>query len=234
MAFFPLTVQHSLQQRILAPWRRRQLPKLAQQTCELYLRDLDSHTHCREILQTQVHLDSHTLQRFLQTDIGESLLQRLAQLIDLPADRETLIQKIMRADQLSILSLLYQLAGNLRTDKLLQTAKQIDLLLKTTDELLSLLMSLMQQEAIHQRVPNVDPRLPGPCGIRQKVISLQRPSTQRFQVLLYEPLVDIASAIPIVVISHGLAASPQSMDHYARHLASHGYLVAVPQHPGSD
>ncbi|MEM9266773.1 MAG: alpha/beta fold hydrolase [Cyanobacteria bacterium P01_F01_bin.13] len=242
MSFFPSTVHHALQQRVVNLWQRRQLPQLAQQTCELYL---DGHgpqaqTHCREILQTQVRLDAHTLQRFLKTDIGESLLKRLEQLVTLPDDsagRQALIKKITQADQLSIMSLLYQIAGNLRTERLLETAKQVDLLLHTTDALLSLLKTLMQQEAQAASapiLPALDPRLPGPWGIRQKVLKLRRQSSQPFQTFLHEPVGDISSPIPVVVISHGLAANPQSVLHYAKHLVSHGYLVAVPQHPGSD
>lgn len=236
MTFLPSTVQHLLQQRAIRLWQRRQLPKLVKRTCELYLNGQDtlSQTHCREILQTQVSLDAQTLQRFLRTEIGESLLQRLKQLIDVPAGQSNLVQKLTQADPLSIMSLLYQISGSLRTEQLLQTAKQIDLLLNTTDALLRLLASLMQQEATDQMLPAIDPRLPGPWGICQKILSLQRRSTQPFQVLLYEPLGEITSSVPVVVISHGLAANPKAMEHYAKHLASHGYLVAVPQHPGSD
>lgn len=243
MAFFLSNVQHVLQQQVLGFWQQRHLPQLAQRTCELYLTDQSplAQTHCREILQTQVSLDAQTLQRLLKTDIGESLLQRLGQLIELPdtADgHQALIKRITSVDQLSIMSLLYQVAGNLRTDRLLETAKQIDLLLHTTDELLDMLKGLMWEESLApNRLNNRftrDPRLPGPWGIRQKIISLQRSSAKPFQVFLYEPLGVLTDAVPVVIISHGLAANPQTMAHYAKHFVSHGYLVAVPQHPGSD
>ncbi|NEZ55567.1 alpha/beta fold hydrolase [Adonisia turfae] len=239
MAFFPSSVQQVLQRRVSLIWQQRRLPQLAKRTCEIYLdsQNPQAQTQCQEILQTQVRLDAKSLQRFLRTDIGESLLVRLGQLIELPDDvagRQALIRKITQADQLSIMSLLYQIAGNLRTDRLLETAQQIDLLLQTTDKLLALLKTLMLQEATKQTVPEIDPRVPGPWGIRQKVLRLQRRSSQPFQVFLYEPLGDIPYPVPIVVISHGLAANPQTMTRYTKHLVSHGYLVAVPQHPGSD
>ncbi|MEL6230232.1 MAG: alpha/beta fold hydrolase [Cyanobacteria bacterium J06627_3] len=227
-----------VRQRV-ARWQRRRLSQLAQRTCELYLGEKgpQAQIHCQEVLQTQVNLDAETLQRLLRTDIGESLLKRVEQLIDLPDDaisRQALIKQITRADQLSLMGLLYQMAGSLRTERLLETARQIDLLLHTTDELISLLKTLMLQESIAQAVPEVDPRLPGPRGIRQNVLHLQRKASQPFHVFLYEPVGQVASSIPVVVISHGLAANPQTMLPYAKHLSSHGYLVAVPQHPGSD
>ncbi|MEB3266099.1 MAG: alpha/beta fold hydrolase [Cyanobacteriota bacterium] len=38
----------------------------------------------------------------------------------------------------------------------------------------------------------------------------------------------------LVVISHGLWDSPENFEGWGRHLASHGYTVLLPRHPGSD
>ncbi|MFN5219616.1 MAG: alpha/beta hydrolase family protein, partial [Cyanobacteriota bacterium] len=38
----------------------------------------------------------------------------------------------------------------------------------------------------------------------------------------------------LVVISHGLWDGPESFEGWAQHLASHGYTVVLPVHPGSD
>lgn len=40
--------------------------------------------------------------------------------------------------------------------------------------------------------------------------------------------------IPVVVISHGLGSDRSSFAYLAEHLASHGFAVLVPEHPGSD
>lgn len=40
-------------------------------------------------------------------------------------------------------------------------------------------------------------------------------------------------SIPVVVISHGLGSDRQTFRYLAEHLASHGFAVAVPEHPGS-
>lgn len=42
-----------------------------------------------------------------------------------------------------------------------------------------------------------------------------------------------AGNLPLVVISHGLGESRQTFAYLARHLASHGYAVAVPEHVGT-
>ncbi|MEM9165153.1 MAG: alpha/beta fold hydrolase, partial [Cyanobacteria bacterium P01_F01_bin.4] len=89
-----------------------------------------------------------------------------------------------------------------------------------------------------------DPRLPGPAGIERSVLKLhdaQRMSAEgrkyvrALRVLLYAPThYSSGQKTPVVVMSHGLAAHPDDLAHYAEHLASHGYVVAIPQHPGSD
>jgi predicted dienelactone hydrolase len=40
--------------------------------------------------------------------------------------------------------------------------------------------------------------------------------------------------LPVVVISHGLGCDRTSFAYLAEHLASHGFAVLVPEHPGSD
>lgn len=42
------------------------------------------------------------------------------------------------------------------------------------------------------------------------------------------------NSVPVVVISHGLASDRTSFAYLAQHLASHGFAVLVPEHPGSN
>jgi predicted dienelactone hydrolase len=44
----------------------------------------------------------------------------------------------------------------------------------------------------------------------------------------------LSRQIPVIVISHGLAADRTTFAYLAKHLASYGFAVLVPQHPGSD
>jgi predicted dienelactone hydrolase len=40
--------------------------------------------------------------------------------------------------------------------------------------------------------------------------------------------------VPVIVISHGLGTDSSNFEYLASHLASHGFAVIVPNHPGSD
>jgi len=100
---------------------------------------------------------------------------------------------------------------------------------------------LIRQQAEGERLAktipaaDIDPALSqlGPRAIRlaQQTIPVSyRP----------EPL-SVVSVVPrtgangrLVVISHGLWDDPESFEGWGKHLASHGYTVLIPRHPGSD
>jgi dienelactone hydrolase len=44
----------------------------------------------------------------------------------------------------------------------------------------------------------------------------------------------VTGPVPVVIFSHGLGGSRRGAAYYADHLASHGYVVVMVQHPGSD
>ncbi len=74
---------------------------------------------------------------------------------------------------------------------------------------------------------------PGPKGIRRAQQTV--PVSFRPQPLSIVTVVPSAGANGrLVVISHGLWDAPESFEGWAQHLASHGYTVLIPRHPGSD
>lgn len=50
----------------------------------------------------------------------------------------------------------------------------------------------------------------------------------------YLPQASADRRLPVVVFSHGLWGTRETYEYFGRHLASHGYLVILPQHEGSD
>jgi pimeloyl-ACP methyl ester carboxylesterase len=51
---------------------------------------------------------------------------------------------------------------------------------------------------------------------------------------LFVPRATSGETFPVVVFSHGLWANRRRYQYFAQHLASHGYVVVLPQHGGSD
>ncbi len=80
-----------------------------------------------------------------------------------------------------------------------------------------------------------DPALAAPGSFTPVRSTLQFPLPYRrepLQAVLLQP--SRGGNGQLVVISHGLWDSPDSFEGWGRHLASHGYTVVLPLHPGSD
>lgn len=74
---------------------------------------------------------------------------------------------------------------------------------------------------------------PGPIPVQRRALQLSvahRQHPLRGVALLPQG----ASARGLVVISHGLWDAPMNFEGWGLHLASHGYAVLLPEHPGSD
>jgi predicted dienelactone hydrolase len=94
-----------------------------------------------------------------------------------------------------------------------------------------------QAEALLAKVPAVSiapgALRPGPLPVRRS--EMRAPAAHRdapLEVVVIEPERDARGRV--VLISHGLWDSPESFEGWASHLASHGYRVVLPRHPGSD
>jgi predicted dienelactone hydrolase len=80
-----------------------------------------------------------------------------------------------------------------------------------------------------------DIRQPGNLGFQKETFTLTDSSRNRsFYVILYKPQQWREGKTPVVILSHGLASNPEDFEGVAQYLASYGYVVAIPQHPGSD
>jgi predicted dienelactone hydrolase len=78
-----------------------------------------------------------------------------------------------------------------------------------------------------------DLRQPGQAGYSKESLTLNDRSRRRtFPVDLYLP--NSSGLAPVIVISHGLGSDRQTFAYLATHLASYGFAVAVPEHPGSN
>jgi predicted dienelactone hydrolase len=85
--------------------------------------------------------------------------------------------------------------------------------------------------------------VPGPVAWERQQIALEdrdRKAISGFARVrpvvfnLYTPRLRRPGKYPVVVVSHGLGSDRGSFAYLAEHLASYGYVVVVPAHPGSD
>ncbi len=84
------------------------------------------------------------------------------------------------------------------------------------------------------QVRELDLLIPGQYRYRKQKLTMEDLTRDRiFPVELYLPLKKSNQPLPLVVISHGLGSDLTTFAYLAKHLASHGFAVAVPEHPGS-
>ncbi|KEF42604.1 MAG: hypothetical protein ER33_04905 [Cyanobium sp. CACIAM 14] len=202
----------------------------------------------RKSLVERAPLDPLLVSRFFSSAIGEDILRRLGQGITLRqggngkyAIRSALVAAAFSDQGLTLLNVLQQLPTDVRIqgEKVLGAARAGERLIAATEELASVLRKLTAQEAAQQPAVDYaalpDPRRPGPFAVKKDVWNLVDQARQRaFYVDVYRPEGKRQERTSVLVFSHGLASRPEDFDEGLQHLASYGFVVAAPQHPGSD
>ncbi|MBD2232335.1 alpha/beta hydrolase [Phormidium tenue] len=210
----------------------------------------------RENLDRPLEVDGVLLSRFLYTGVGEELLEQVGVILKTRAGdngklslRAALIQAATSPEGLSAINVVRSLPTDMQIDinDAQAVASAVERIVNaTTDSIVQLeqitVSQAAQQSALDyanladltvpgparvqiQRFELTDTQRdgqgPAPGGHRQLYIDVVRPRSWRGQA-------------PVMVFSHGLTSSPEARHQWASHLASHGIVVVLPQHPGSD
>jgi predicted dienelactone hydrolase len=208
----------------------------------------EQQTQFREALLKRVDINPVMLSRFFNTEIGEDILTRFGKGITIEgglngkyALRAALVQAALDSEGLTLLNILRKLPTDmeLQGELLLGFTQEIEKVVKATLTYTEVMANLSAKEAEAEtpvdftQLPDI--RQPGNLGFQKEILTLTDSSRNRtFYVILYKPQQWRTGKTPVVVISHGLASNPESHQEIAQHLASYGYVVALPQHPGSD
>ena len=202
----------------------------------------------REILTKRIEVDPILLSRLLKTDEGERLLNFFGEYLNIPGGRNgfyalrgAMILSAFDEEGLTLLNFLRRLGTNIQLDvrKALILAKEIKLVVQGTEYFIAEIAKLSEQEIAEETSVNFaqlpDLRRSGSFGIKKQTWNLTDKSRERtFYVNIYQPKQWRPGQTPVVIISHGLGSRPEEFAEKAKHLASYGFVVVLPQHPGSD
>jgi predicted dienelactone hydrolase len=202
----------------------------------------------RSALQAKVEISPVTISQFLYTPQGEVLLESLGRVIQTKARqpgfyaiRSALILAASDPEGLTILNVLQKFPTyGIRIDisRGLGIADKLTSLINRSNRTIAGVIELSEAEAASEpAIPPAEmlqPELPGPYTWQKSSVTLTSPSRDRtFDMDIYLPQGSPRPA-PVVVISHGLGSDRLSFQYLAKHLASYGFAVAVPEHPGSN
>lgn len=209
----------------------------------------------REVLTRQFEVSPLAVSQVTYASIGQDFLGRLGEIVKTPAGlsgakalRAALILSASDPEGISVLEIFQEFPTegiHVDVGRLLDLQNEVSSYFSYQDTVLEVIATQSAAEAAEtaagvnrESVPDLSDR--GSISFTQAALTLNNrfpdipPDRARtFEVDLYIPQTD-APTIPLVVISHGLGSNRSQFSSMAEHLASYGFAVAVPEHPGSD
>ncbi len=205
----------------------------------------------RQVLTSQIKVHPVAVSQFLYTSQGEFMLRRLGEVIrtesgeskpGFHALRSALILAADEPDGLTLLNVLRKYPSssmNIDLARTLQIAEQLETLVNETNKAVAAVSAKSDAESIipTQTAIAID-NLPN-LNRRGKFIA-KKQTLKFFDVMrgrllstdIYLP--NISYNVPVIVISHGIGTDSSNFRYLANHLATNGFAVIVPNHPGSD
>jgi len=197
----------------------------------------------RELLTRPIPINKIELYNFLNSELGDKLLDQITKIINNPPDqskpalRGALIAAAQNPQGLTILEVLEQYVLptiDVSLATIIDSVDSIDRLLNQTDRF----FSWVAKQPIPQPPGNVgtairDLNQPGNMTWQEKSFKVNRPKGKAIEVLVYL-LNQVSTPPPVIVIAPGLNSNFNSLRYVARHLASHGYGVVAINFPETD
>ncbi|NET15446.1 MAG: alpha/beta fold hydrolase, partial [Okeania sp. SIO1H6] len=213
----------------------------------------------RDLLHNRYNFPPQIVSQFINSPMGELFLKNLGKVIKTSSNSENenlttvengaeeirtaLLKAANDAEGLTIINFIRHFPSDtiwFDTKEIFAVTEKIAAVQEDTKTFIETVANLTQTEAYKEekvdfsRLPDI--RKKGKYNFSKQQIILQDEGRDRnFSVQLYLPNISSAEiSIPVVVISHGLGSNGVNFESLAKHLASYGFAVALPQHPGSD
>ncbi len=209
----------------------------------------------RQVLQQKFDITPVLVSQFTYSPLGEAVVQRLGELIltesrqnGFYAIRAALILAAAEPEGLTVVNLLRKFPSEslrLNFSEGLQIVNSLLELGRAKDQIVALIQQQTIAETNNAKVDfSQQPDLRSPGNFQWQITSLKLNDNSRDRTIPVDVYVPQASSqtttnapkppFPLVIISHGVASDRYAFVYLAEHLASHGFAVAVLEHPGSN
>lgn len=204
---------------------------------------ISQQTELRQALNTRYDISHITVSQFTYSPIGLVLMKRLGRILQgdgyqngLLALRSSIILSAASPEGLTPINVLRRFP--LPTIELdlnlgLEAYRELSLLWYRKEVAIAALQKQSENEiaATKTPVPTDEIAIQGEFSWQKHEFSFQNPEREMtINATLYIPQ-GTAKPAPVIVISHGLASNRDTFIYLSQHLASHGYAVAVLEHP---
>ncbi|HHP7230457.1 MAG TPA: alpha/beta hydrolase [Xenococcaceae cyanobacterium] len=202
------------------------------------------------ILATNADISPLSIAQFFYSYQGERILEKIGQVIQTKSGqsgfygiRSALIMAAADEEGLTALNFLKKFPTEvirINSERGFEIIEELSSIIQETNEVIAKAEQEAFAETLNSTVVDVTPppdlSQPGSIAFGQQVYTLEDESRDRtFPVTVYLPELSVDDdPLPLVVISHGLGSDRSTFAYLAEHLASYGFAVAVPEHPGSN
>ena len=224
-----------------------------------YAKRLDQRTltQFRQALQKQFEVSPYTMFRLTRMPMGERFLEQIGEVISphpslngFYAIRSALVSAATDSEGLTAINFLRHFPTQeirLNTKLIFSLIKEASNFLSYRDTTIEAISQIANSEVTSQQQVDFeqlpDLRQGGSYSVAKKTMTLKIEVARQTEIGLaadyslkadiYRPE-NLGQPAPLIVFSHGFTSNRLHFDYLAEHLASHGYVVVVPEHIGSN
>jgi predicted dienelactone hydrolase len=197
----------------------------------------------QDFLQQSYDVNPVLVYRFSRTSVGIRMLKRLGEMMQIPEDINGLyalragLLKAAVDSEVNFVEFLKNVPTDIQLN-LAEILKQVKQISRIERDAKNFISTLKQQETVSSKQVGTkvfpDLSVLGKFKTKQETIELYDKKRDRTIISdLYLPK-QLVNKTPIFVVSNGLGAERKRFAELANYLASYGFAVAVPEHPGSN
>jgi predicted dienelactone hydrolase len=193
-------------------------------------------------LKIRVPVNVVTLNRLLNTQLGNTILNDISKALvredkaGVQALRGGLILGANSSQGLSVLSFIAAYPSQnleINVPQALTVARSLNMAFWRTQQFMLAMTPRIDPSKI-KLAYSLDPTQPGSSQVQILNVNLNDEKRQRKIPLDIYWSNSANTEKPVIVLSHGFGLVRTDLRYLAEHLASHGYVVAAPEHPGSN